>query len=101
MAQDALRLAHDRDCVRLLCNFVVKSRLLKELGSAHVVVLILVLLQKLSQLLLSQHFQGVGLALQFLLQDFDLVVLLLFEFHDLQSDLVLAELFGLYLLLPL
>ena len=56
MAKDALRLANDRYRVRLLRNFVVETRLLKEVGAPHVVVLVLVLLQKFGQLLLPEHF---------------------------------------------
>lgn len=55
------------------------------------VVLILVLLKQLSQLLLSQHFQGVALALELLLQNFDLVVLLLPQFNNLKPNFILAQ----------
>lgn len=101
VAQDALWLAHNCYCVRLLCDFVVKSWLLKELSTAHMVVLVLVFLKKFTQLLLSKTLQCISLRLQLFLQNLHLLILLLLQLHYLQTNLILAELLSFDLLLPL
>ena len=68
---------------------------------AHMIVLVLILLQKFTELLLPKLLKSVRLALQLLFKHSDFMILLLFKFNNLQANFVLTQFLSLHLFLAL
>lgn len=94
-------LADNLDSLGLLADLVSEPGLFQLMRPAHMIVLVLILLQKFTELLLPKLLKSVRLALQLLFKHSDFMILLLFKFNNLQANFVLTQFLSFHLLLAL